>query len=102
MVDLGFTLLVVVLICIANIVAKRVVKFWRAVHALQLQFPSPPISNWLLGHAVPSMLASEKGFRWMTDTTVKYGRTVLLRLVLSPVRHWLALLPCRSHKFIGL
>jgi hypothetical protein len=90
MVDLKLLLLCASVIIAANVVAKRVFALWRTMHVLGSQFPSPPIGNWLVGHATPSMMASQTGFRWMSETTVKYGKTVLLRLLYRPVSRWLS------------
>eukprot|EP00884_Botryococcus_braunii_P008587 jgi/Botrbrau1/1772/Bobra.0217s0027.1 len=64
---------------------KKVLEYNRVARVLKGQFPSVPRNSLLLGNASPDAFGSPQMHRWLLETSLKYGKTFLMRIAIRPV-----------------
>ena len=64
---------------------QAVIAWLQAGRMLRKQFPSPPVDNFIAGHAVA--MQSPRNHRWISDIYRQLGSLIYIRLAHNHVQH---------------
>lgn len=79
------TVLLLVVLWFGAYVLRRMREYKRVAEVLKSQFPSVPRDSFVLGNASNKAFGSPQMHRWLAETSLKYGKTFVLRIASRPV-----------------